>query len=414
MDLRPELINWTRDALERLFDPAFLRHHVRAACVAGRFNDGNALQEMCLGVIRQFQPPLNVSAASSAWRTYNVLSLRYVQGLSQSETATQLGIGTRQMRREQQHAIRAVTMMLFADDADAGEQDETSELSAQAAHSENPPLSQETLEPVQRFCHLDDLLRSTLRLFDTMLEQQQLRVIVAIPPSMPPIKADQIVLRQMLVSGISWAVRDVAGATVTIEAVIERGKVILTMSKPYDQAHTSSGAAHNELATAKQLADLIGAEIVQIIDPSIARLQYHLPTNDAKCILMIDDHQHASQLVRRYLQQSDDFYLVSVSTPQNALRHVVEVRPACILLDVMMPEHDGWELLTLFRAHPEISAIPIIVSSVLKVHDLAYSLGATAVLTKPFNATQLIELLKSVTQDSSLHSGVLSHRSQAT
>jgi CheY-like chemotaxis protein len=381
MNVRPELINWIRDALDRLFDLAFLRHHVHAACIQGRYDDGTAFQEACLNVIKQLKPPLNVPTSSPAWRIYNVLNLRYVQGLSQAETAAQLGIGPRQMRREQQRAIRAVAVLLFPDEESGGT----------TTPAETIALSPET--PAHEFSHLHDLLRSTLLLFNPVLEQQQIHVTLAAPPSMPAVHASQMVLRQLLVSSISWMLRNVNDANVNIEATIERSKIIVTFGKPCPQAD----AAQDELATVRQLAGLIGATMRRDDSPERASLQLDLPTNDARCVLMIDDNLHAIQLVQRYLQQSDDFYLVPVSNPQDALRQVIATYPACILLDVMMPEHDGWELLTLFRAHPDTSKIPIIVSSILKEDELARTLGATAVLTKPFTAAQLITLLKTVT-----------------
>ena len=397
MDLSPELIDWTRDALERLFDLAFLRHHIHAMSVAGRFTDSHALQQSCLDIIRQFKPPLNVPAIAPGWRIYNVLNLRYVQGLSQSETAAQLGISTRQMRREQQRAVHAVAAVLFDEVTD--EQVIAADIPTQPPASEIPALWEQSEDPTQRFSHLDDLLRSTLHLFDPLVEQQRLRVRITMPPSMPPIRADQMVLRQMLVSGISWLVRDSLDATLTVEALIERGKIILNLGKPHAQTHAALAAAQDEIAAAQQLASIIGAGVNQSDSADMPRLQYILPTNDAKCVLMIDDQVHAILLARRYFQQSDDFYLESISAPHDIVHQVTAIHPACILLDVMMPERDGWEVLTLLRAHPETRAIPIVISSVLKETELAYSLGATAILAKPFSAAELINLLKSVTQE---------------
>ena len=387
MDVRPELITWTRDALERLFDLAFLRHHVRSACVLGRYADGAAFQETCLNVVKQLKPPLNVPMSSPAWRIYNVLNFRYVQGLSQSETAVQLGIGQRQMRRDQRRAVQVVAVLLFSEE----DQDALEPSAADAS------LLQETQEPAHEFSHLNDLLRSTLLLLNPVLEQQQIHVTVTAPPSMPAVHASQMILRQLLVSSISWMLRGVTHAEVYIEAAIQRGKISVDLSKPRARANALRETAQDELATARQLAGLIGAQVTQIDSPDMAHLQLDLPTNDAQCVLMIDDNPHAIQLVQRYLQQGGDFYLVPVSKPQDALRQILATRPACILLDVMMPEHDGWELLTLFKAHPDTHNIPIIVSSVLKEDELARTLGATAVLTKPFNAAQLIAVLKSVT-----------------
>jgi CheY-like chemotaxis protein len=385
-----DLISWTHEALKHCFDLPFLERHCRATILSGRFEDGHSLQEALSRVVKQLRPPVQIAARAPAWRIYNVLNLRYVQGLSQSETAVQLGIGPRQMRREQQRAVQAVAALLFPEQ-DVRIMDAQTMLPADALLQPDAP------EPAHEFTHLHDLMRSTLLLFNPVLEQQQIHVTVTAPSSMPAVHASQMVLRQLLVSSISWMLRNVTGTTVAIEGTIERGKIIVALSKPLPPADAPSEPSQEELATVNQLADLIGAKVTQTDLPDGTRLQLALPTNDAQCVLMIDDNLHAIQLVQRYLQQSNDFYLVPVSKPQDALRQVIATYPACILLDVMMPEHDGWELLTLFRAHPDTSKIPIIVSSILKEDELARTLGATAVLTKPFNAAQLISLLKAVT-----------------
>ena len=391
------LVTWTHDALDRLFDLAFLRHHAHAACVAGRFTDERDVQGALLQTIRQLKPPLNVPAHSAAWRIYNTLNLRYVQGLSQSEAAAQLNIGSRQMRREQQRAVQAVAVLLFERPAADGQRTGDAE----------PEFDQAAAGARPEFAHLDDLLRSTLRLFDALLERQRVHLTITAPSSMPAVRANAMVLRQLLVSGFNWLIGGVSDAEVQIEASIEPRQIAIRMAKvshaasdpdlartPVNQATDPSADA---LHTVRQLAGLLRAPVELSRAPGWISLTIRVPTDDAQCVLMIDDNPHAIQLVQRYLQQTADFYVLAVTDPSEALRQAVSARPACILLDVMMPERDGWELLTTFRAHPDTAGIPIIVSSVLREGNLAQALGATAMLVKPFTAAQLISLLRSVT-----------------
>ncbi len=388
MAVSNEQLSWTRDALDRLFDLAFLRRHGNAPCVAGRFADERDVQSALLQVIRQLRPPLNVPAHSPAWRIYNTLNLRYVQGLSPSEAAAQLNIGLRQMRREQQRATQAVAVLLF----------EAAPVIQQPAAEAEQDGAQAGSDTRAEFSHLDDLLRAALRLFDELVERQRVRVAIAAPSSMPAVRANSMVLRQLLVSSLNWLIRDVKDDEVRIDAAIGPRRIAIRMTKP-DRDETGAKEASDEaMQTVRQLADLLRAPVEISTEAGRVCVTVNLPTDDARCVLMIDDNPQAVQLVRRYLQQSSDFYLVSVTDPREALRLAVSARPACILLDVMMPERDGWELLTLFRAHPEVAHIPIVVSSVLREGNLARALGATAVLTKPFTAAQLIDLLRSVAQ----------------
>lgn len=388
MAVSKELVSWTRDALDRLFDLAFLRRHGHASCVAGRFADERDVQNALLQVIRQLKPPLNVPAHSPAWRIYNTLNLRYVQGLSQSEAAAQLNIGSRQMRREQQRATHAVAVLLF----------EASPASEQPAAEAEQDITQAASDSRSDFSHLDDLLHAVIRLFDEMLERQRVRVAIAVPSSMPAVRASGMVLRQLLVSSFNWLIRGVTDDEVRIDAAIEPRQIAIRMMKPDRGEAGAAGANDEAIQTVRQLAGLLRAPVEISTESGWLSVRVSLPTDDARCVLMIDDNPHAVQLAQRYLQQSSDFYLLSVTDPREALRLALSARPACILLDVMMPERDGWEILTLFRAHPEVAGIPVVISSVLREGNLARALGATAVLTKPFTAAQLIDLLRSVTQ----------------
>ena len=60
-----------------------------------------------------------------------------------------------------------------------------------------------------------------------------------------------------------------------------------------------------------------------------------------------------------------------------------EISPEIIVLDVMMPDMDGWEVLGQLRHHPVTSHIPIIVCTVLPEEELAHSLGASDFVRKP-------------------------------
>jgi CheY-like chemotaxis protein len=65
-----------------------------------------------------------------------------------------------------------------------------------------------------------------------------------------------------------------------------------------------------------------------------------------------------------------------------------------IVLDVMMPGVDGWELLQRIRHAPELEAVPVVVCSVLKDADLAEALGAAAFVNKPVLRQSFITALE--------------------
>jgi CheY-like chemotaxis protein len=78
-----------------------------------------------------------------------------------------------------------------------------------------------------------------------------------------------------------------------------------------------------------------------------------------------------------------------VSGGPGAVDAVRRVKPLAILLDVMMPQVDGWSVLNTLKGDPELAAIPVIIVSMLDDRPLGLSLGAAEFLTKPIDRATL-------------------------
>lgn len=369
-----DAVIWTRKALANLFDLDFLARHIGAQT---RFTDAVQVQQHLLRLIESIRPPASMSIHSPAWRRYNVLNLIYVQGLSQAEVAAQLNFGVRQLRRELAKGVRAIAALLFAEGA-----------SQPANPAVVSPAPGRTPAQSKDYLRCEELLRRSLALLEPLLESQDLMVNVAIADDLPTLYGDPMVTRQLIISAVTWLLSDVRGATLRITLGVAEDELVLRLERP------SSASAIERLHTVRSLADMAGVRVeLQQADAQL-HLTLRLDALSKRCVLMIDDNPDAIQLVKRYLDGSAEFDLVSATGADEALRVVTALQPACILLDVMLPQRDGWELLTLFRTHPETARIPIIISSVLRQDELARALGATAVLPKPFTTEELLATLR--------------------
>ncbi len=109
-------------------------------------------------------------------------------------------------------------------------------------------------------------------------------------------------------------------------------------------------------------------------------------------ILIVDDDKEIVRLLRGYLEQAGYAALVAYdgSTALDMLRRE---RPALLLLDLMLPEMDGWEITRRVRQESAIAATPIIMLTA-RVEDtdkiLGLELGADDYVTKPFNPRELL------------------------
>jgi CheY-like chemotaxis protein len=123
-----------------------------------------------------------------------------------------------------------------------------------------------------------------------------------------------------------------------------------------------------------------------------------LPTHaGSRPILIVEDNPGVSELYQRYLQGSP-WRPTLLANPAETLSRAQELHPAAIILDVLMPETDGWSVLQTLRATPELARIPVIICSVINDPELATALGAAASLKKPLSRLELMEALHTATQ----------------
>jgi len=108
-------------------------------------------------------------------------------------------------------------------------------------------------------------------------------------------------------------------------------------------------------------------------------------------ILIVDDERRNRQLLEVMLQP-EGYRLASAASGEEALELVARQRPNLILLDVMMPGMDGYQIAAIIKGNPATSGIPVILLSSLddsnsRAHGLRA--GAEEFLTKPVNRAAL-------------------------
>jgi len=117
-----------------------------------------------------------------------------------------------------------------------------------------------------------------------------------------------------------------------------------------------------------------------------------------KKIMAVDDERHIVRLIQVNLERAG-FQVVTAFDGGDALKKVQAEKPALIVLDVMMPKMDGFEVLKRLQADPETRGIPIIMLTA-KAQDAdvfrGWASGVSAYLTKPFNPLELITFVKRI------------------
>jgi len=113
----------------------------------------------------------------------------------------------------------------------------------------------------------------------------------------------------------------------------------------------------------------------------------------ATCVLVIDDGLAERDLMKRFLTK-EGFYVRTASGGEEGLRLAREIRPAAITLDVMMPDMDGWTVLSVLKADPELCEIPVIMLTMVDDRKRGFTLGASDYATKPVDRDGLSQILK--------------------
>ncbi len=117
-----------------------------------------------------------------------------------------------------------------------------------------------------------------------------------------------------------------------------------------------------------------------------------------KKVLAVDDERHIVRLIQVNLERAGYQVATAFDGPE-ALKKVEADKPDLIVLDVMMPRMDGFEVLKRLQANPETREIPVVMLTA-KAQDAdvfrGWSSGVSAYLTKPFNPLELITFVKRI------------------
>lgn len=114
---------------------------------------------------------------------------------------------------------------------------------------------------------------------------------------------------------------------------------------------------------------------------------------DAPLILVVEDDPSTSELLTLYLAQGG-YRVAHAYNGDTAISRIKELKPFAVLLDVMLPGKDGWEILQEMKSDPEMKDIPVIISSVIDNMELGFTLGATDYLVKPIDRITLLKKLE--------------------
>ena len=115
-------------------------------------------------------------------------------------------------------------------------------------------------------------------------------------------------------------------------------------------------------------------------------------TKEGFKILVIDDDKNAQAMMKRFLQKQN-YDIIQATNGKQGVELALKHLPDVITLDVMMPEMDGWDVLSELQKNEKTKDIPIIMITMENEPNKGFTLGATDYLTKPVNWNKLVGIL---------------------
>ena len=119
-------------------------------------------------------------------------------------------------------------------------------------------------------------------------------------------------------------------------------------------------------------------------------------------VLVVDDDAVTRTVVSTVLKLEEDYHVLEAEDGRQALELAREARPGLVVLDLSMPELDGFSVCRALRADHELAMVRVLILSGhgdAEDRELAERMGADAYLTKPFTSLGLVEVVRQLTEE---------------
>ena len=269
-------------------------------------------------------------------------------------------------------------------------------MASQALGREEELAWSETAFP-NEIVEIDTLVQSALETAEPMIRSSKLQVAYEVSEDLPRLLLQLVPMRQALLNILTTALDWLPQGQLTIRAENhpDEGHVEVSIAGYGSLSPRAAEMGAERLRLAHELVEFSDGQLEVVADgdeDEAFAFRLKLPAEPQITVLAIDDNPDMLQLLQRFTAGTH-YRLLGESDPERSLTVAEESLPDIILLDVMLQDVDGWELLGRFRAHPQLGDRPVIVCTILPQRDLALSLGAAGFLSKPVSQRQLLSAL---------------------
>ncbi|MBN1964415.1 MAG: response regulator [Anaerolineae bacterium] len=263
-----------------------------------------------------------------------------------------------------------------------------------------------------------------------MAEEKSLRIVRAYD-GLPPVMADPVRVRQIVLNLVSNALKFTHEGAITVRGEVDpaRRQVRIAVSDTgigiapgdremiFDEFRQVDGTATRRyegtglgLAITRHLVELHGGTItVDSVPGQGSTFIFTLPLAEARpapapddrpvqaegggpLILVIDDSAEAAELIRDVLA-AEGYHVLWARGGAEGIDLARRVRPDLVVLDIMMPDMNGWDVLKTLKSDPDTSPIPVVIVSVVERQPISVDVSADGHLSKPVERARLLDLI---------------------
>lgn len=398
-----------RRTLLHLYHPANLRRCPLLELLGhtGAVDKVFATREVIHKAIQALKPERPATTNPTLRQVYQILTYRYLEQMGQKEVAAELSISLRQLQRLEAIALDTLSAYLLEayqvrleDLQITPISDEDEKDPVEPAVS---PLSKE-LEWVKQWgsaetANLREFLQQTLATTAPLLAGQGITVALDLPDATIHITGNLTVLRQAFINTLTALKASLPPCELALRAQTEATQTRLYLAAAGESAPLPPLDHEEErLRLAGELFQIAnGAMDIRQNEHAWKEIVITIPSQKSAAVLVVDDNADVLALVNAYLSGSGSSFH-GVRDPLKVVETAEMLQPDVIVLDVMLPGVDGWQILGRLKHNPHTAHIPVIISTILPQAELAYSLGADGFLRKPFTQAELLAQLSQLAQ----------------
>ena len=285
-------------------------------------------------------------------------------------------------------------------------------------------------EPVQLETIVDGVMTTAIGL----IKDKPVELIKEAADDLPIVRADSTRLRQVILNLISNAAKFTEEGSITVRAWAddENASVSVTdtgigipedkwekIFKEFEQVDGSATRRHSGtglgLPISRHFVEMHGGRIWvesemgkgstfiftipihgpgYIEDPELAVLEID---SDRRLVLAVEDSEEIVGFYRRYLERHG-YQVLNLTEGERVPLWVRELSPFAVLLDVNLPDIDGWQVLENLKTSRETAHVPVIICSIVDEEAKGLSLGAAAYLKKPILEDELLQAMAMVAE----------------